>query len=174
MKTWEQILLDNPPFYPDSSTDEKKMRFMFLLEDGHLIGDSEGRNHCNLMGWTTEDDDPRQIEQALCEQNKALRVCFQPFSEKRDRTRGDFWAVYVQIDKTLPNEAQWATLSNLYRLNGWRNTVVTWDVYSPEKRKWEHKSEGTLAELRELLNPTSQTVKVMKTRQSKRSPGRSR
>jgi hypothetical protein len=33
MKSLEQILLDNPPFYPDSSTDEKKMRFMFLMED---------------------------------------------------------------------------------------------------------------------------------------------
>jgi len=121
-----------------------------------------------------EDADPRQIEQNLCEQNKALRVCFQPFSEKRNGTRGDFWAVYVQIDKILPNEAQWATLSNLYQLNGWRNTVVTWDAYSPEKRKWEHKSEGTLAELRDLLYPLAPAIKAKKTRQSKRSPVRNR
>ena len=170
MKTWEQILLDNPPFYPDSSTDEEKMHFMFMLEDGRLIGDSEGRNHCNLMGWTMEDNDPHQIEQDLCEQNKALRVCFQPFYEKRDGTRGDFWAIYVEINKILPNDAQWATLSNLYQLNGWRNTVVSWDVYSLENKKWERKSEGTLAELREILNPTPPIVKPSKG-QSKRSPG---
>ena len=151
MKTWEQILIDNPPFYPNSSTDEEKMRFMFLLEDGRLIGDSEGESHSVLMGWTMEDGtDLQRLEQDLCEQNKALRVCYQPFSEKNDGTRGDFWAIYIQINKILPNEAQWATLSNLYRLNGWRNTVVTWDVYSPETEKWDHKSEGTLAELRVL------------------------
>src|SRR5882762_9111627 len=86
MKTWERLLLDNPPFYPDSSTDEEKMRFMFLLEDGRLVGDSEGRNHRDLMGWTTEDGDSNQIEQNLCKQNKALRVCFQPFSLKQDGT----------------------------------------------------------------------------------------
>lgn len=153
MKTWEQILVDNPPFRPDSSTDSKKMRFMFLLENGQLIGDAEGRNHTVLMGWTSEDSDPHQVEQQLCEQNKALRVCYQPFSEKRDGTRGDFWAVYVQIDKVPPNEAQWATLSALYLLNGWRDTVVTWDAHSSEKRKWERSSEGTLADLRRQLFP---------------------
>ena len=62
MKTWERLLLDNPPFYPDSSTDEEKMRFMFLLEDGRLVGDSEGRNHRDLMGWTTEDGDSTLAE----------------------------------------------------------------------------------------------------------------
>jgi len=168
-------LLDNPPFYPDSSTDEKKMRFMFLLEDGRLIGHSEGRNHRELMGWTMEDDsDPEQVERDLCEKNKALRVLFQPFSEKRDGTRGDFRAIYVQINKIVPNEAQWATLTKLYLLNGHRNTVVSWDAYFPEKKKWERKSEGTLAELRELLNPTAPTIKAKKTRRSKRSPARSR
>jgi hypothetical protein len=153
MKTWEQILIDNPPFYPDSSTDEKKMHFMFLLEDGRLIGDSEGQNHAVLIGWTAQDgEDLSQLERGLCEQYKALRICFQPFSEKRDGTRGDFWAVYVQIDGVLPNDAQWTTLSNLYRLNGWRNTVVTWDAYSLEEEKWDHRSESTLAEFREFLN----------------------
>ena len=153
MKTWEQILIDNPPFYPDSSTDEKKMQFMFLLEDGRLIGDSEGGNHSILIGWTVEDgEDLSQIERDLCEQNKALRICFRPFSEKRDGTRGDFWAVYVQIDGVLPNDAQWTTLSRLYRLNGWRNTVVTWDAYSLEEKKWDRRSESNLAELREYLN----------------------
>src|SRR5260221_2284017 len=170
MKAWEQILVDNPPFYPDSSTDEQKMRFMFLLEDGRLIGDSEGRNHSVLMGWTSEDEGYlHDVEQHLCEQNKALRVCYQPFSEKKDGTRGDFWAVYVQIDKVLPNDAQWATLSNLCSLNGFRNTVVTWDAYLAKTKKWERKSEGTLAELRELLNPTSPTATTTKKpHQSKR------
>ena|SRR5882762_7661335 len=174
MKTWERLLLDNPPFYPDSSTDEEKMRFMFLLEDGRLVGDSEGRNHRDLMGWTTEDGDSNQIEQNLCKQNKALRVCFQPFSLKQDGTRGEFWTVYVEINKIVPNEAQWATLSKLYLMNGYRNTFVDWDAYLPEKKKWNHKSEGTLAELRELLYPAAQTVKTKKTRQSKRSPVRNR
>jgi hypothetical protein len=155
MKTLEQILLDNPPFYPDSTTDEKKMSFMFLLEDGHLIGDSEGRNHAALMGWTADDDgDLKQVEQDLCEQNKALRVCFEPFSVKRDGTRGNFWAIYIEIDKVVPIDAQWATLSNLYLLKGHRNTVVTWDAYLPEKQKWDRISEGTLAELREFVNPS--------------------
>jgi hypothetical protein len=175
MKTWEQILLDNPPFYPDSSTDEEKMHFMFLLEDGRLIGDSEGRNHSVLLGWTMEDGtDLQQIEQDFCEQHKALRLCFQPFFEKRDGTRGDFWTVYVQINKVVPNEAQWATLSKLYLLNGYRNTFVDWDAYSLEKKKWERKSEGTLAELRELLNPTAPTIKVKEPRRSKRSLVRNR
>jgi hypothetical protein len=171
MKSFEQILLDNPPFYPDSSTDEKKMSFMFLLEDGRLTGDSQGRNHSVLMGWTMEDGgDLHQIERDLCEQNKALRVCFQPFSLKKDGTRGDFWAIYVQIDKVVPNDAQWTTLSNLYLLNGHRNTVATWDVYSSEKQKWEHKSESTLAELREFLNPSSPiTGTPKKQRPSKRA-----
>jgi hypothetical protein len=156
VKTWGQILADNPPFRPDSSTDENKMRFMFLLEDGRLIGDGEGQNHAVLMGWVSDDGgDLREIEEQLCKENKALRLCFQPFHEKRNRMRGDFWAVYVQIDAVMPNDAQWATLSDLYRLNGYRNTVVTWDVYSQERKRWEHNSEGTLSELRELLNPRS-------------------
>ena len=157
MKTWEQILVDNPPFRPDCSTDEKKMSFMFLLEDGRLIGDAGGNSHCAfLIGWTAEDgEDLRAIQKCLCEQNNALRICFQPFVSKSDGTSGDFWAIYVEIDAVLPNDPQWATLSTLYRLNGYRNTVITWDVYSPEKKQWMRKSEGTLAELRALLNPPS-------------------
>ena len=130
------------------------MSFTFLLEDGRLVGDSEGRNHSVLIGWTKEDGyDLRQLElRPLAEPNKALRICFQPFWEKRDGTRGDFWAVYVQIDKILPNEKQWATLSDLYRLNGWRNSIVTWDIFLPETEEWNRNREGTLAELREILN----------------------
>lgn len=167
MKAWEQILVDNPPFRPDS-TDTKKMRFMFLSEDGRLIGHAEGRNHSVLMGWTLEDDEPRQVEEHLCEQNKASRVCYQPFFEKRDGTRGDFWAIYVEIHKILPNEAQWATLSDLYRLNGWRNTIVTWDAYSSEKKKWERSGEGTLADVRRQLSPDP----ILPTAEKKKTPRR--
>jgi hypothetical protein len=168
MKKWEQVLVDNPPFRPDSSTDETKMRFMFLLEDGRLIGDSEGQNHSVLIGWTMQDGgEPGEIEKRLCKENKALRICFQPFFEKRDGTRGDFWCVYVEIDDVLPNDSQWTTLSDLYLLNGHRNTIVTWDAYSPEKKQWEH-GEGTLAELGEVLNPVL-SPKPKKTRKSKRA-----
>jgi hypothetical protein len=123
------------------------------------------------MGWTVEDGgDLHQIERELCEQNKALRVCFQPFSQKRNGSRGDFWAIYVQIDKIVPNDEQWATLSKLFLLNGHRNTVVTWDAYSSEKQKWEHTSEGSLHELREFLNPSSPPTSTPKEpRRSKRS-----
>jgi hypothetical protein len=77
MKTFEQILLDNPPFSPDASTDEEMMHFMFLLEDGLLIGDSQGQNHSVLMGWTSEDaGDLHQIQREFCEQHRVLRICF--------------------------------------------------------------------------------------------------
>jgi hypothetical protein len=153
VKTLDQIFQDNPPFYPDHFTDTQKMRFMFLLEDGRLVGDSEGRNHTTLMGWNSEDGDPHEIQRSLCEQNKALRICFQPFSEKDDGTRGDFWSLYVQIDNVFPNEAQWTTLSELYRLKGWRDTIVVSDVYAPEtKRGWIHGQSSSLNDLKRLLD----------------------
>jgi hypothetical protein len=160
MKTLEQILLDDPPFYPNSSTDELKMRFMFLLEDGRAIGNPEGQNHSVLIGLTAEDgDDTSQIEREFCRQNNAVRVCFQRFTEKSDGTRGEFWALYIEIFNVRPNDAQWDALSNLYLVNGHRNTFVTWDVYSPKKKKWENKSERSLAELRQFLNPPPRPVR---------------
>jgi hypothetical protein len=134
------------------------MRFMFLLEDGRLIGQSEG-NHSHLIGWTKEDGyDLRKIEERLCVEHKALRLCFQPFWLKDDGTRGDFWSVYVEVGTILPNEAQWATLSALYLLNGHRNTVVAWDVYLAEEKRWMRVSEGTLAELRAVFNPKPKAI----------------
>ena len=149
------------------------MHFMFLLQDGRLAGDSEGGNHTTLMGWNSEDGDPHQIQQSLCEQNKALRICFQPISKKDDGTRGDFWSVYVEIDNVSPNEAQWTTLSALYRLKGWRHTIVVWDVYaSGRKREWIH-GEGSLTDLRRLvcpLPPKTQTKKVRRSKALLRTP----
>jgi hypothetical protein len=167
MKSLEQILLDNPPFYPDSSTDAQKMRFMFLMEDGHLIGDSEGHNHRTLLGWTPSDPDPGQVEETFCKQNKCLRLCFQPFWEL-DGRRGNFWCLYIQPFEIQPNDAQWSTLGVLFNLNGRSDTLVTWDVRAPQtERGWIH-GEGSLNDFKRLICPLPLTTAV-KRRKAKRA-----
>ena len=156
MKSLEQVLLGNPPFYPDSSTDETKMTFMFLLEDGRLVGDAEGRNHAVLLGWTESDGhETSGLENEWCKKYNGLRLCFQPFQVKNDGTRGNFWCLYVEVGEVVPNDAQWATLSELYLLHGHRETVVSWDVCL--EGKWSHESESTLADLRKAFDEKSRT-----------------
>jgi hypothetical protein len=168
MKTLDQILLDNSPFYPDPFTDTQKMRFMFMLENGSLIGDSEGRNHSVLLGCH-DDNDPQQIEKSFCEQNKALRLCFESYREKPNGARGEFWCVYVQIFDALPNDAQWRTLGTLYNLKDRQNTNFKWDVHAPEtKRGWVN-GEGTLSDFRRQLYPEIVAPKKRAGRKQKRT-----
>jgi len=151
VKTLEQVLCDNPPFYPDASTDETKMAFMFLLEDGRLVGNAEGENHSVLLGWTEADGyDLHQLESDWYKRYNALRLCFGSFQVKCDGTRGEFWCLYIEVGDVVPNDAQWATLSKLYLIHGHRNTVVAWDVRL-EEDKWSREREGTLADLRRLF-----------------------
>jgi hypothetical protein len=168
MKTLDQILRDNPPFYPDSLTDMRKLRFMFLLEDGMLIGQSEG-NHFALLGGGRVEE-PSEIERSFCEQNKALRVCFESFREREDGIRGDFWCLYVEIFDALPNDAQWATIGRLYGLKDRRNTHIKWDVLrSDTRRKWI-RGEGTINDFRRQLYPPPPTVTPKKRTMRKRKP----
>jgi hypothetical protein len=122
---------------------------MFLLEDGRLVGDSE--QHLVMLGWTDADGYDTQLTQAWCEQNGALRLCFGPFQVKRDGTRGDFWCLYIEIGKILPNEAQWDTISKLFLLHGHRDTVLTWDIRLPGADTWSREEERSLGDLKRLL-----------------------
>src|ERR1700731_2173060 len=162
MKTLEQILHDSLPFYPDFSTDRRKMRFMFLLEDGSLIGDVEG-NHFDLLGGNYPDEEPRTIERSFCDQNKALRFSFQRYGIK-----DEFWCLYVEIFNALPNEAQWITLGRLYCLKGWQNTDMRWDVLMSETKHESIHGEGTLNEFRRALYPQVVTLKKRTGRKPRR------
>ena len=155
MKSLEQILLDNPPFYASSVTEKDSMLFMFLLEDGRIIGirkngENEGkiRNHAALLGLTQEDG--VSAEKSFCEQNHALRVIFEKYTEHKG-IRGDYAAVFVQIFDRPPNDAQWAALADLYRIKDRPDSFVVWDVASPNQQKPLH-GDGSLADFKRLLD----------------------
>jgi hypothetical protein len=171
VKTLEQILSDNPAFYPDASTDTRKMRFMFLLENGSLIG-AEGQNHFALLGGESKIEEPTEIEKLFCEQNKALRLCFESYSEKSNGARGEFWCVYVETFKDLPSEAQWATLGNLYNLKDRQNTHFKWDVLTPEIKRGWLRGEGSLSDFRRVLYPPPAIVVSKKERKPTRRKSR--
>lgn len=151
MKSFDQILLDNPPFYPDALTHERKMRFMFLLEDGRLIGHSEGQRHSKILGLD-DNEDYQLIEEDFCNKNKCLRLCFQSHNEGRTKK----WTLYIEVFEIRPNEAQWATLGVLFNLKGRSDTSVRWDVLAPnvEKKKRRRKrGEGSLCDFRRVMCP---------------------
>jgi hypothetical protein len=167
MKTLEQILLDNPPFYASKIAGDERIHWMFMLEDGRLI-ELPGKNHAKLLGVTADDGDPQAIEQSFCEQNKALRIAFEAFREL-DARPGDYRCVYVQIFGLLPNEAQWAALGELYRIRGRNETICRWDVYSAKNKKWA-RGQGSLSDLRRQIVPLPPTPKTTKRRRRSKLP----
>jgi len=118
--------------------------FLFLLPDGWFVGaekilDSKGKqkpvNHAEIMGVTPEDGDFTALKTEFCSANKIIRVDVADLH------------LYVEIFKTLPNEAQWGAIGTLYKQTK-RN--MTWDVWL--KNKWKHNKSGTLSELKRVID----------------------
>jgi hypothetical protein len=155
VRSFEQIIEKFPPRYASQIVlGSEDMYFLFLLPDGMLIGgekvlDGKGRektvNHYEIMGVTAEEtDDLTTLKSEFCSANGILRV---------DVAHRNF---YVEIFKTLPTEAQWSAIGQLYRQ---AKPQMVWDVWVGAK--WNH-GEGRLSDFKRVVNAITRQHKLSK------------